>query len=152
MYNLISRDYQQLNLSLDSNKFVRNCYDCIRNKTNRLKYKRTLKLLPVLLQRQQDISVDFIGSFIVNSLEFNGIIVTVDRLSKERYYTNYRMDITTEELAHLFIRDVQKLYSLLETIVSDRGNLFVSEFQKTVYQQLRVTLLLSSSYYPESDG
>ncbi|KAL9528881.1 hypothetical protein SMMN14_06862, partial [Sphaerulina musiva] len=50
--------------------------------------------------------------------------VVIDRYSKIAYYTLYRKDITAEDLADLFLRDVFRLYSILVSIVTDRGTLF----------------------------
>ena len=42
--------------------------------------------------------------------------------------------------------------SLSDSIVSDRGSLFISEFWKAVCHRLRVSIDLSTAYHPESDG
>lgn len=83
---------------------------------------------------------------------FNGIIVITDRLTKDCYITPISMDMDAQELARLFLRNVWKLYGLPNSIVSDRGSLFVSEFWKLVYSLLLITLSLSTAYYPETDG
>lgn len=152
MYDIVSRDYWWPNLSKDSATFVKNCHDCARNKINRQRYSGTLKPLPVPMQRWREISVDFVGPFAQKSDGFDGIMVTVDRLSKERHYSPCIMNMNAEDLATIFIRDVWKHHGLPSSIVSDRGTLFVSEFWRAVCHILNVKLLLSSSYHPESDG
>lgn len=56
------------------------------------------------------------------------------------------------ELARLFCRDVWKLHGLPDTVVSDRGSLFVAEFWKAVCHRLRINIALSTAYHPETDG
>ncbi|KAM4066396.1 integrase core domain-containing protein [Hirsutella rhossiliensis] len=58
----------------------------------------------------------------------------------------------THDLATLFVRDVWKLHGLPDSIVSDRGPLFVSEFWKAVCHRLRINISLSTAYHPETDG
>ena len=56
------------------------------------------------------------------------------------------------DLAMLFVRDVWKLHGLPDSIVSDRGPLFVSEFWKAVCHRLQININLSTAYHPETDG
>ncbi|EFZ03020.2 reverse transcriptase [Metarhizium robertsii ARSEF 23] len=56
------------------------------------------------------------------------------------------------DLAMLFVRDVWKLHGLPDSIVSDRGPLFVSEFWKAVCHRLQTNISLSTAYHPETDG
>jgi hypothetical protein len=86
LYEMISRHYWWPKLSYDTARFVANCHNCGRNNTSRLRYQGTLKPLPVPVQRWRDISIDFIGP--TNEVgEFNCIMVTICRLSKERHYS-----------------------------------------------------------------
>jgi hypothetical protein len=55
------------------------------------------------------------------------------------------------DLAILFVRDIWKLYELPDSIVSDRGLLFVSEFWKAVCHRLSINISLSIAYHPETD-
>lgn len=60
--------------------------------------------------------------------------------------------MSATKLASLFIHYVWRLHGLPDSIVSDRGSLFVSEFWKAVCQRLRIRVDLSTSFHPESDG
>ncbi|KJZ69785.1 hypothetical protein HIM_10824 [Hirsutella minnesotensis 3608] len=62
-------------------------------------------------------------------------MVVVDRLSKDRHFTPCRTKMKAYDLAMLFVRDIWKLHGLPDSIVSDRGPLFVSEFWKAVCHQ-----------------
>uniref|UniRef100_A0A1Y1NDZ2 RNA-directed DNA polymerase n=1 Tax=Photinus pyralis TaxID=7054 RepID=A0A1Y1NDZ2_PHOPY len=152
LYELISRSYWWPQLSADTKRFTRNCHGCLRNKSSRLRYQGTLKPLPIPLQRWRDLSVDFIGPFQPTPRGFNAIMVVVDRLSKDRHFTPCRTDMKAHNLAMLFVRDVWKLHGLPDSIVSDRGPLFVSEFWKAVCHRLQTNISLSTAYHPETDG
>jgi hypothetical protein len=60
-------------------------------------------------------------------LEFNTIIVTINRLTKERHYLPYNSTINTTDLSKIFLYNIWRLYSLPDSIVSNRGSLFVAE-------------------------
>lgn len=152
LYELISRSYWWPKLSSETKQFTRNCHGCLRNKTSRLRYQGTLKPLPIPLQRWRDLSVDFIGPIQPTARGFNAIMVVVDRLSKDRHFTPCRTDMKAHDLAMLFVRDVWKLHGLPDSIVSDRGPLFVSEFWKATCHRLQINISLSTAYHPETDG
>ncbi|OAQ57620.2 retrovirus polyprotein [Pochonia chlamydosporia 170] len=152
LYELISRSYWWPKLSADTKQFTRNCHGCLWNKNSQLRYQGTLKPLPIPLQRWRDLSVDFIGPFQPTTRGFNAIMVVVDRLSKDRHFTPCRTDMKAHDLAMLFVRDVWKLHGLPDSIVSDRGPLFISEFWKAVCHRLQTNISLSTAYHPETDG
>lgn len=52
----------------------------------------------------------------------------------------------------LFVARIYCLHGCPDTIVSDRGTLFVSEFWRHLFESLGVTLKHSSAYHPETDG
>ena len=95
--------------------------------------------------------MDFIGP-VQESNGCNMIMNVVDRLSKQRHYIGCRSDMNSEDLAHIFVRHVWKHHGLPDTITSDRGTLFISEFWKCVQKILNITSSLSTPYYPETDG
>jgi RNase H-like domain found in reverse transcriptase/Reverse transcriptase (RNA-dependent DNA polymerase)/Integrase zinc binding domain/Chromo (CHRromatin Organisation MOdifier) domain/Integrase core domain len=152
LYELISRFYWWPRLNAYTKQFTRNCHGCLRNKTSHLRYQGTLKPLPIPLQRWRDLSVDFIGPIQPTARGFNAIMVVVDRLSKDRHFSPCRTDMKAHDLAMLFVRDVWKLHGLPDSIVSDRGSLFVSEFWKAVCHRLQTNISLSTAYHPETDG
>jgi hypothetical protein len=63
-----------------------------------------------------------------------------------------RTTITAEELALLFFDNWYCENGLPRDIVSDRDKLFVSKFWRALHKLTGVSLKLSSSYHPETDG
>ncbi|KAI0998268.1 hypothetical protein K3495_g9932 [Podosphaera aphanis] len=151
LYQAISDHYWWPNLSQQTDQFVRNCHNCIRNKVSRLRYQGTLKSLPLPDQRWRDISVDFVGP-LTEFNNFNCIMVVIDRLTKERHYIPCHTKMKAKDLAKIFVRNVWRLHGLCDSIVSDRGPLFVAEFWKAVCHRLQINVSLSTSYHPETDG
>jgi len=154
LYECLTRDWFWPKLSADTRTFVRNCHSCKRNETSRLRYQGTLKPLPLPIQRWRDISVDFVGPFthMLQFSEFDTIMVTVDRLTKERHYSPCNSTMKAIDLSKIFLRDIWRLHGLPDTIVSDRGALFVAELWKAVCYRLQITSSLSTAYHPETDG
>ena len=103
------------------------------------------------MQRWRDISVDFVGP-LAEFENFSCTMVVVDRLTKERHYTPCHTKMKARDLAKLFVRDVWRLHGLCDSIVSDRGPLFVAEFWKAVCHCLQINVSLSTAYRPEMGG
>src|SRR5205814_8273545 len=60
--------------------------------------------------------------------------------------------LDTEELVDVFVHTVYKLHGAPDTIISDRGTAFVSDFWCCLNQHLKVALSPSSAWHPEIDG
>jgi transposase InsO family protein len=52
----------------------------------------------------------------------------------------------------LFVQDIWKLHRLPNSIVSNRGPLFISEFWKAVCYRLQINISLSTVYHPETNS
>jgi hypothetical protein len=61
-------------------------------------------------------------------------------------------DLTAAELADAFVARIYALHGAPDTIISDRGTQFISEFWKKLSARFSITLKHSSAYYPEING
>ena len=137
-------------MSKDIARYVRNCYECRRSTIPR---DRALGLLqPFLVPERlwQHISMDF-KSFPKDQSGNDMIYVIVDRLSKRVYLILYKKTITAKEIATLFILYVWCTHGPPDTIVSDRGPQFISEFWYKFCQILGIKLKLSTAFHPQTD-
>lgn len=151
LFEMVQREYWWPTLYKDCKLFATACLSCRRKKPSTLRYQGVLKPLPVPIQRWRNISVDFVGPLPLSS-GFNMIMVTVDRLSKHVHLSACHFSMDTLALARLFLHDVWQHHGLPESIVSDRGTLFVAEFWAALTTRLGVQLALSTAFHPESDG
>jgi hypothetical protein len=151
LFEMVQREYWWPTLYEDCKLFATACLSCRRKKPSTLRYQGVLKPLPVPIQRWRNISVDFVGPLPLSS-GFNMIMVVVDRLSKQVHLSACHSTMDTQALAKLFLRDVWQYHGLPESIVSDRGTLFVAEFWAALTTRLGVQLALSTAFHPESDG
>ena len=85
------------------------------------------------------------------SNKHNAILVVINRLTKMKHLIPYHTTDNADKLAMLFIIYVWKLHGLPESIISDRGSLFKSEFWKRLCKRLNIHSLLSTTFHPETD-
>jgi transposase InsO family protein len=82
---------------------------------------------------------------------YNAIWVVVDRLSKMRHLVPCRNDTDGRKSGEMFIREVFKLHGLPDTIVSDRGPQFASEFWRHVCERFGIERRLSTAFHLQMD-
>jgi hypothetical protein len=111
----------------------------------------TLKSLSVPNGRWKDILMDFIVALLLLN-GYNAIFVVIDRLIKIKHLILCYITDNADKLAMFFIIYVWKLHGLPESIISDRGSLFKSEFWKRLYKRLGIDSLLFTVFYPETNG
>jgi hypothetical protein len=87
----------------------------------------TLKSLSIPNGRWKDISIDFIVALSLSN-GHDTILVVINRLTKIKHLIPCHITDNADKLAMLFITYVWKLHGLPESIISDRGSLFKSEF------------------------
>ena len=132
-------------------QYVRECSVCQQNKVENVKSPGLLQPLPVPSAPFIDINMDFIEG--LPKSEGNEVIfVVVDRFSKYAYLMALAHPYSSITVAKVFMENVYKLHGMLATIVSDRDNIFLSQFWKELFKQQGVNLQYSTAYHPQSDG
>ena len=82
----------------------------------------------------------------------DSILVVVDRLYKMAHFLSCSKDITADQTASLFLKNVVHLHGLPDDIVSDRGPQFALRFWSRLFELLGTKINLSSAFHPQSDG
>ena len=147
----VARDYFWPGMRRFVNEDVRTCDTCTRNKTARHRRRGQLHPLPIPDGPWNSVSMDFIVH-LPPSHGFDAIYVCVDRLTKMAHFAPTNSDVTAEQMAELYLRNVFKNHGLPKDIVSDRGTQFVSKFTRRLLELLDVKGNRSTAYHPESDG
>ncbi|KAJ5099347.1 Retrovirus polyprotein [Penicillium argentinense] len=148
---MVSARYYWQNLSGDVKRYVNNCQICKRTKTWRDRAPGLLQPLPIPGRPWQHITMDF-RSFPKDRHGFDNVCVFVDLLTKRPISVPCHKETDAKATARLFIDNVYRWVGLPESIVSDRGGQFVSEFWKEFCRNLGIERRLSTAYHPQTDG
>jgi hypothetical protein len=83
---------------------------------------------------------------------FDAILVCVDRFTKMAHFIPTNSNVTAEQAAQLYLRNVFRLHGLPSDIVSDRGQQFTSRFTRRLLELCDIKGNRSTAYHPQSDG
>jgi transposase InsO family protein len=150
-FNLLATNYFWPGMRKYVERYVRHCHTCSRVKSSRHAPYGNLLPLSVPNRPWNDVSMDFITG-LPESGGHNAILVVVDRLTKMSHFIPCRDTCTAEDVAFLFRDHIWKLHGLPESIVSDRGSVFVSELWRNLCKELGIHSKLSTAFHPETDG
>ena len=95
--------------------------------------------------------MDFIEQ-LPSSDGFTTILVVVDRLTKQSIFIPTTDEVTSAELAKLFVQHIFAKHGVPTHVTSDRGSEFVSRFFRSLGTVLDMCLYFTSGYHPEADG
>lgn len=137
--------------------YVRSCDLCQRTKAPR--HKPYGELLPLAPPRRPwlGIAMDFIvklppATATAGDREYDSIWVIADRFSRAVHFVPCSESMNADELAHLFIIHIVRLHGLPDSIVTDRGSLFTSEYWRRTLDLLGIESRLSTAFHPQTDG
>jgi transposase InsO family protein len=148
---IIASRYYWSGLLADVAQYVRNCHACRRATVPRDRPPGLLQPLPIPEHPWQHIAMDF-KSFPKDRFGNDMIYVVIDRLGKRAYSIPCNKTITAKGMAKLFISHVWRTHGPPDSIVSDRGPQFISEFWNEFCRILGIKLKLSTAFHPQTDG
>ena len=79
-------------------------------------------------------------------------MVIVDQFTKMIQLKVTTTNISLEEIAKIYSNKIWKIHGILRKILSDRGPQFASRFMEELTKALGIKRMLSTAYYPQSDG
>src|SRR3989337_1145002 len=150
-FDLMDRKYYWPGMRNYIKRYIQHCQTCPRIKASRHAPYELLKPLEIPDHPWNDLSMDFITGLPLSD-NYNAILVVVDRLTKMAHFIPCRDDTTSVELAELYHKNVWKAHGIPKSIVSDRGQLFISSFWKDLTARLKIESRLSTAFHPETDG
>jgi hypothetical protein len=150
--NLVKRLFFWPDMVQDIRRYCEACNVCQRNKSSNQKPFGQLRPLPVPKGKWSNISVDMITGLPMTARGYNAIIVFVDRLTKMVHLCPTTEKLTSKQFAEMFLTNVVRLHGCPESVVSDRGSIFTSKFEKEFLKGISCTPHFSSAYHPQSDG
>ncbi len=148
---LISRDYSWPGIQTYTRRYVQACDVCSRIKTPRHKPFGLLQPLDIPDRPWKSISMDLIVKLPV-SHGYDSIWVVCDRLTRGAHFIPCNETIDAPGLAWLFLDRIFRYHGLPDSIVSDRGSVFVSRFWKELMSLMKTEIRSSTAYHPQTDG
>src|SRR5664279_3643322 len=82
----------------------------------------------------------------------DSIWVIVDRLTKSAQFIAINQTDSCGKLVDVFIKEVVSKHGVRQTIVSDRGSIFIAEFWKHLQMSLGSKLNFHTAYHPQTGG
>lgn len=153
---LISRKYYWPSMKKDIASYVEGCDVCMSSKAARHKPYGNLQSLPIPTHKWKDLTMDFVTGLPKSKdwreVEYDSILVIIDRLTKMVHYEPVVKTLTAEQLAEVLMESVFKYHGLPDSIVTDRGSLFTSHFWSSLCYYMKVKRRLSTAFHPQTDG
>eukprot|EP00955_Chlamydomonas_euryale_P108103 365817-Chlamydomonas_euryale.AAC.37 len=155
---LVLRFYWWAGIREDIRKFIALCDPCQRNKSRSKQPAGKLNPLPIPEDKFTCYSMDHIVRLPESKLNeddpagFDAVLVVVDRLSKMTTLIPTYTTATVEQHARDFFRFVVSRFGVPKDIVSDRGPIFTSKFQRELNPLYGIHGSYSTAYHPQSDG
>src|SRR5882724_8435940 len=149
--DLVARNFWWPGMGRYIAEYTKGCNLC--NRTKNYPSTPAGKLMPNRIPdcRWQTISVDLITE-LPQSHRYDTIMVVIDCFSKCTHTIPTTSDVTASGVAQLFRDHVWKLHGLPEEVISDRGTQFVSNFVRSLSQLLKIRIVASTTYHPQTDG
>src|SRR3954467_504862 len=96
--------------------------------------------------------MDFITQLPPTKSGHDMIFVVVDKLSKTIKTIPTVTTVTAPEVANLFFHHVFRHFGLPSIIISNRDTYFPGKFLQTLWAKLGTKLVMSTAFYPQTDG
>ena len=80
------------------------------------------------------------------------LLVIIDWLMLQVHLVPTMMQVTTREVAWLFLKEIMRLHRVPKSIVLDRDTKFTSTFWCELHKLMGTKLLMSTVFHPQMDG
>ena len=132
-------------------RYIRNCETCTRMKPAQHAPYGLLKPLEVPITWWSSFSLDLITG-LPPSNGHDALLVVVDRLSKMSHYIPTSTDVNSKGIARLYFDHIFRLHGIPDSVISDRGTQFISEFTRALCALTETKQNLSTSFHLQTDG
>ena len=152
---LIGWKYYWPSLRKNVESYVRRCDVCLTSKVVHHKPYEELQSLLIPTHQWKNLSIDFVTGLPLSADwkgdSYDSIFVIVNRLTKIVHYKPVKVTIDALGLAEVILDVVIRHHGLPDSIVNNRGSLFISKFWSSLCYLLRVKQKLSTTFHPQTD-
>ena len=152
---LIGRKYFWPSHKKDVESYIKGSDVCLGLKEVRNNPYGELQALPISTHQWKDLWIDFVTRLPVSTdwkgKSYDFILVIVDRLTKIVHYEPVKITIDAPELAEVIINMVVWHYGLPDSIVTNKGSLFISKFWSSLCYFPRFKRRLLTAFHPQID-
>ena len=132
-------------------RYIWNCENCTRIKPAQHAPYGLIKPLEVPIRWWSSVSLDVITGLSLSN-GHDTLLVVVDHLSKMSHYIPTSTDVNSKGIARLYFDYIFQLHSISDSVVSNRGTQFISEFTRALCALTGTKQNLSTSFHPQTDG
>ena len=154
--DFVGRKYYWVSFHKDSEAYVKRCKVCLGSKAVKYKLYGDLPSLSVPTHQWKDLLMDFVMGLPISTNWkreiYDFILVIVDQLMKMVHYEPVKVTINAPRLVKIILDVVVWHHGLPNSIMSDRGSLFISKFGSSLCYFLDIKQRLSTTFYPQTDG
>lgn len=151
----LKRRYWWKGMAKEVNAWCRACLRCKMATSTRHRPYGPLAPLPPPDRAWEEVTFDFITDLPQcrqSGVDYDSIMVIVDRLTKMAHYVPARSDWDGKDLGYVWIREIIRLHGVPKRIISDRGPLMNAKHWETFNHYLNARRVLTSAYHPQTDG
>ena len=148
---LIHQEFSWPGISKDVAKYVRGCDSCQCVKSSTHTPYGLLDPISIPDTPWSSISMDFITG-LLPSHAFDSIFVVVDHPTKQSHFIPTTTNIDATGLVSLYLSNVVRLHSVLDTTISDCSSIFASSFWWEIQSRLGTKTKYSTAFHPCTDG
>ncbi|UPX18964.1 uncharacterized protein EKO05_0009244 [Ascochyta rabiei] len=153
---VLKKKYHWPGLMKDVHHYIQRCPACQLHKIRRHKPWGLLTPLPVPNTAWRHFSLNFVTdlpkSIDAKGNEYDAILVLVDQFSKYVRYLPCTKTITAQRLAELLMEQSFSKQGPPDTLLSDQGSVFTSQFWSDICYHLTINHRLSTAFHPQTDG
>lgn len=143
------------NMRKETEEYCRSCPVCARSKGSTQRPAGALQPMPIPTHPWESVAIDFVSGFPAEgppSDPCDSVMTVTDRFSKRVRLIPIAKAASAKDVAKLFFREIVTLFGVPSSVVSDRDSRFTSAFWKELSQHMGTSLLMSTSYHPQTDG
>ncbi|GJW04181.1 putative reverse transcriptase domain-containing protein, partial [Tanacetum coccineum] len=152
IYQDTKKLYWWPNMKADIATYVSKCLTYARVKAEHQRPSGLLVQPEIPQWKWDNITMDFVTKLPKLSQGYDTIWVIVDRITKSAIFVPMRETDLMEKLARMYLKEVVTRHGIPVSIICDHDPRFASNFWRSLQKDLGISLDMSITYHPQTDG